>query len=127
MRDSLKGLKGEYDALSVTPAPVKARITPLIEIPPIPWDFEDSQPAKTIDQHLQKVTDNIKKGWGAGSPAFLDLVWIAGTERMADGAHPLSYVFQAADRVGLQLIPVTDLARDDDHQRACRDWSGPHF
>ena len=93
----LKGLKGEYDALSVTPAPVKARITPLIEIPPIPWDFGDSLPAKTIDQHLRKVTDNIKKGWGTDSPAFLDLVWIAGTEQMADGAHPLNITTLSLD------------------------------
>jgi hypothetical protein len=116
----LKGLKGEYDALSVTPALAKAGITPLIEVPPIPWDFSDGQPAKTIDQHLQKVADNIRKAWGADSPAFVDLVWIGRDERVCDGAHPLNYVFQEADRLGLQLIPVTDLARDDDFQRACR-------
>jgi hypothetical protein len=36
-------------------AEVKAALTPVIEIPPIPRDFGDEQPAMTIDAHLEKV------------------------------------------------------------------------
>jgi hypothetical protein len=117
----LKGRAGEYGALQAMTAEVKAALTPLIEIPPIAWDFDDDQPAKTIDQHLEKVNPKISQSWGAERPAFLDLLWIAPDERMASGEHPLTYVFTTARRKGLQIIPVTGLVRDADYQSSCRD------
>jgi hypothetical protein len=88
----LKGRAGEYGALQVMTAEVKAALTPLIEIPPVPWDFDDDQPAKTIDEHLQKVNRKISQSWGAERPLFVDLLWIPSDERMAGGEHPLTYV-----------------------------------
>lgn len=117
----LKGRAGEYGALQVMTAEVKAALTPLIEIPPIPWDFDDDQPAKTIDQHLEKVNPKISQSWGVERPLFVDLLWIAPDDRMAGGEHPLTYVFRTARRNDLQPIPVTGLVRDEDYQSACRE------
>ncbi len=116
----LKGRAGEYGALQVMAPEVKAALTPLIEVPPIPWDFESEQPAKTIDQHLGRLNTKISQSWGVERPAFVDLLWIAPSERMAGGEHPLTYVFRTARQTDLQLIPVTGLVRGDDYIAACR-------
>ena len=51
----LKGREGEYGALQTLAPSTRQALTPLIKIPPIPWDFEEERPAKTVDQHLKKV------------------------------------------------------------------------
>ena len=48
----LKGRLGEYGALREMSPEVKAKVIPVIEIPPIPWNFADDEPSVTIDRHL---------------------------------------------------------------------------
>ncbi len=117
----LKGRNGEYGALQAMFADEKATITPVIEIPPIPWDFKNDEPAKTIDQHLLKVDSNLERSWGLDGVLFVDLLWIGEAERMADGEHPLTHVFQKVRKKGVQGIPVTGLARGNEYQLAVRD------
>jgi hypothetical protein len=117
----LKGRAGEFGALQAMTTEVKAALTPVIEVPPTPWDFEGEQPAKTTDQHLETLSTKISQSWGLQRPAFLDLLWIAPGERMVSGEHPLTYVFRTARRNGLRLIPVTGLVRDEAYQSSCRD------
>jgi hypothetical protein len=117
----LKGRAGEYGALREMTADVKAGLTPLIEVPPIPWDFEREEPDKTIDQHLERLSSKIVQSWGVERPLFLDLLWLAPEERMANGDHPLAHVFGIAREDGLQLVPVTGLVRGEEYQSSCRD------
>jgi hypothetical protein len=117
----LKGRAGEYGALREMAPEVKAGLTPLIEIAPIPWDFERDEPDKTIDQHLQRLSGKVVQSWGVERPLFLDLLWIAPDERMANGDHPLAYVFGTAREEGLQLIPVTGFMRGEEYQSSCRE------
>ena len=49
----LKGRDGEYGALQTLTPSTRQALTPLVEIPPIPWDFKEEKPAKTIDGHLK--------------------------------------------------------------------------
>ncbi len=117
----LKGKNGEYGALvSMEPAE-KDLITPLIEIPPIPWDHKNDGPAKTIDQHLSKVDSKFEKSWGSNRPFFVDLMWIGEREQMADGTHPLAHLFSRARLRALWAVPVTGLIRADCYQAACRE------
>jgi hypothetical protein len=120
----LKGRAGEYGALREMTPEVKARLTPLIEVPPIPWDFERDEPDKTIDQHLQRLSSKIVQSWGMERPLFLDLLWIAPDERMANRDHPLAHVFGIARKDRLQLIPVIGLVRGEEYKSACRDVIG---
>jgi hypothetical protein len=115
----LKGRDGEYGALSSVPPPLKARMTPLIELPPIPWDFEAETPARTIDIHLKKVAQKIERAWGRDRAFFLDLLWIAESERMDDGTHPLSFVCNSARNRRLSPIPVVSLIRGEEYLEAC--------
>jgi len=117
----LKGREGEYGALQMMPPQVRNAVSPVIEIPPIPWDHTQQQPQKTIDKHLRNVTTKIESAWGPGRRLFVDLLWISERERMSTGVHPMTYIFDGARIKGLQLVPVTGLVRDDDYQSACRD------
>lgn len=96
------------------------KITPLIEIPSIAWDFIKDKPAKTIDQHLSKVPEQLFKAWGSHANLYLDMMLIDPDETMKDGRHPLNYIFDEARLKEVKLIPVTGLNREDDYQEAVR-------
>lgn len=107
----LKGRDGEYGALQGLNSTAKDRLIPLIEMPPIPWNFEEERPDRTIDTHLEKVTQKLDRAWGSGRPFFLDFLWIAEEERMTDGGHPVNFVAESAASRGLCPIPVVGLVR----------------
>src|SRR4029453_3995178 len=101
--------EGELGALRQLPDAVRGRLLPFFEVPPPPWDHANDRPAKTLDQHLDKLVPKIAKAWGTKERAVIDLEWIPQADRMADGAHPLSFVFGAARKHGLQLVPAVSL------------------
>lgn len=116
----LKGKLGEFGALRNMRQDEKCLVTPLVEIPPIPWDHENDQPAKSVDMHLSKIDRLLAKSWGVHHPLFLDFLWIGEKERMSDGTHPMENLFARTRNGGLKVIPVTALVRGDDYQDACR-------
>jgi len=116
----LKGREGEYGALQTVAPSTRQALTPLIEIPPIPWEFAEERPAKTVDQHLEKVGQKIDRAWGTGSRLFVDLLWIPDSEHMADGSHPLSHVFQSLRTRTVEAVPVVGLLRGDEYLQTCR-------
>ena len=116
----LKGREGEYGALQTLALSTRQALTPLIEVPPIPWDFVEERPAKTVDQHLKKVGQKIDRAWGTGRRLFLDLLWIPDGEHMADGSHPLSHVFESLRTRDVEAVPVVGLLRGDEYLEACR-------
>lgn len=116
----LKGRAGELAALKVLGAAPKASLTPLIEVPPVPWDFGADAPAKTLDEHLRKLPSQLKDSWGTDRPLFVDLLWIDDDARMANGAHPLVDFCARARAEGLQVIPVTGLRRPPAYQAAVK-------
>ena len=59
----LKWRQGEYLALGQLHPNVKDKVIPLIEIPPIEWDFEQKKEAKTIDEHLKPFANRLVKKW----------------------------------------------------------------
>lgn len=112
---------GERQALQdITPA-VRARLTPLLSVAPIAWDWDISAPSKTIDQHLAQLPSNLATAL-SGSPAFIDLepAFIDETARMADGSHPLAWMLKEARTAGAALIPVVTPSRDADYLAAAR-------
>lgn len=102
----LKGKAAEYLSLQMLHSDIKSLLTPLIEIPPIPWDFENEKPSRTIDDHVANIASKIQSSWSEGRPLFLDLSMIAEEETMKDGRTPLSYVLDQARQLNIRLIPV---------------------
>jgi len=117
----LKAKSGEYGALQALSPEQKERMTPLLEIPPVPWDHATNSPAKTIDEHLLKVDSQFEKSWGTSERFFVDLLWIGEREKMLDGTQPLTHLFRRNRSRNLQSVPVTGLLRSDEYQKACRE------
>ncbi len=116
----LKGKQGEYSALETLSPSVKDCLTPLIEIPPIPWNWKKDQPLKSINGHLEGIGTTLDRAWASERPFFIDLIWISADDRMNNGEHPLEFVFGRAKEWNLSPIPVTGLIRDEAYQQACR-------
>lgn len=115
----LKAKLGEYGALQTLTPPVRMALTPLLEVPPVDWDYKEQRPKKTIDQHLKKVGQKIERAWGHSGRLFVDLLWIPEGERMGNGEHPLHYVFRSLRTLGVKVIPVVGLLRTEDYLQAC--------
>lgn len=109
----VKWKQGEQKALETLTPPSKERLTPLIEIPPIEWDFENDVPKKTVDEHLVNFGETLQRSWP--QRALIDLLFIHPSERMASGLHPLAYVLQEARARRIPLVPVTNSERDADY------------
>ena len=110
--------EGELGALRQLPAAVKDRLLPFFEVPPPTWDHVHDCPAKTLDQHLDKLVPKVSAAWGSQDRAFLDLEWIPSADRMANGSHPVTYVFESARKYGLQIVPVVTATRDSEYLSA---------
>ncbi|AQS55264.1 beta family protein [Novibacillus thermophilus] len=59
----LKWKKGEQGAIEELDPDIKNGLTPLIEVPPIDWDYENEQPKRTIDEHLEGLLTVLKELW----------------------------------------------------------------
>lgn len=116
----LKGKEGEFSALRDVSARTRSLTTPLVEVPPTPWDyFNDTEP-RTLDEHLDRVATRLAACWGPTAELFVDLE-LVGDGPMADGRHPLQAFLDTARRVGLLATPVTSLGRSADYQRAVQE------
>ena len=104
----LKSKSAEYWALRGLPNEIKAKITPLMEIIPVPWDHEKNLPTKTLKKHLDDNINKIEKSWGGRSlfdvyPIFFDFVYV-NSEECINGYHPIKYFFDELRKMGVQGI-----------------------
>lgn len=99
----LKWKRGEQTALRNCTDTVKDRLTPLIEIPPIPWNFDEVRPQRTLEQHLDGMTDAILNALGSNRLFFLDTMHIE-DESLSDPA--IVRLTKECLTKGLKVIPV---------------------
>ena len=107
----LKWKMGEYQALQRLSASVKDSLTPLLEIPPVGFDFETGQHKESADDHLGDFGRRLKSKWQARS-CFVDLKYLPTRTRMASGTHYVDAVFEAARVEGCTAIPVVSFVND---------------
>lgn len=113
----LKWRQGEYQALWRLSDAAKQWITPLLEIPTEPWDFETETPAKSLDEHLERFGNRLKSKWDTRQ-CFIDSCYIEGVARMSTGQHHLEFLFEQARNEGASPIPVTGPGRHPDYDAA---------
>jgi hypothetical protein len=106
----LKWKMGEYQALSKLSDSVKNKITPLIEIPPVGFDFELSQNRESWESHLGDFGKRLKSKWQS-RPCFVDLKWVPDAVRVGS-QHPVDFVLGQARAEGCTAIPVVPLSSD---------------
>lgn len=117
----LKAKEAEMSSLRELSGDVRKHLTPLFEIPPVPWDFVNDVEAKTIGEHLGQLPQKLASASTPGSRTFIDAGALPDAVLMADGRHPLSFVIDEARRLDLQLVPVTSPTRPPAYQAAVRD------
>lgn len=113
----LRWKQGEYLAMSRLSSTAKDFITPLIEVPEIGFDFETRTPVKSLDLHLPPFAQRVRKHWQTRS-CFVDLNLIKPATLMANGQHPVSFVFSELRSQKCMAIPVIGINRDRQYQRA---------
>lgn len=117
----LKAKRGEFQALQKMQRAVKLCFTPLLEIPPVPWDYAREGPLKTIDGHLASFPPAIQKAWGTRRVFFVDAFMLEGAGRTARKVQPLAHLFDKCRQLGLLPVPVTGFDRTRNYQRAVHD------
>lgn len=112
----LRWKQGEYMAMAALSAASRERATPLIEVPEIGFDFETWSDKKTLDEHIKPFGKRVEDKWGR--PCLVDLIHIPAGKVMADGAHPVTRVFDELRARKCSATPVTGIARDHTYQQA---------
>ena len=115
----LKWRQGEYLALDRLDSKVKDKVLPLVEIPPIEWDFEKNKQAKTINEHLEPFARRLDKKWN-NRKALIDLNLLDPEVSMNDGSHPVIYIFSNVRKLNNKTVPVTGLDRIKSFQQAIK-------
>jgi hypothetical protein len=114
----LKAKAGEYKALKSLSGQIKSEILPLIEVVDVPWDYEDDEPATTVDIHLRKIVQNLLESWGTENKVLLDFTDTLQGETVADGGNAVEFVLNLARELGLKAVPVTSVDRSREYQKA---------
>jgi hypothetical protein len=115
----LKGKGGEYLGLRVLDDKTKDLITPLLEVIPVPFDYEKGVPKKTLDAHCEKIAKDIFKARET-RPLFVDSPWLDPILKLSGGVHPFAGLFNDFRSRSMMATPVTALSRDADYQSAVK-------
>jgi hypothetical protein len=109
----LRWKRGEYQALSSLTPSIKDMLLPLIDVAEIGYDFEERSDKHSIDDHLKPFAQRVRERWGM-KDCYIDFHLIDGSQRMATGKHPVSFVFDKLRLFGIRSIPVLGLHHDND-------------
>lgn len=116
----LKWRQGEYRALRDLAPAVVAALLPLMEIPPVPWDWKNDSHAETLDEHLSDIPEQFEKHWLSSGCIAVDLPYIDPGDRLAGGIHPITRLFDEFRSRGVRAIPVTYLQSAPAYTAAAR-------
>lgn len=118
----IKWKRGEQKALEYLGESLKNMMTPLIEIPPIEWDYQKGEPKKTIDEHLKGIGASMSKSWNHEGPIFIDAfnVCTEDVETMESGQHPLEFIINEINNENFTAIPVTSMEQGKNYQGAVK-------
>jgi hypothetical protein len=100
--------QGEYQALLALSDAAKDAIVPLITIPDLEYDFEDSTPKKTVEQHVAPFPKRYKDKWHKRR-AWIDVNLKIQGRTMADGRPVFIYVFDELRKFQATAMPVASL------------------
>jgi hypothetical protein len=118
----LKGKEGEFAALEALFPDVRRQVMPLIEIPPIPYDYVNERPAKSLEDHIAGVAQRLKKSW-QDSPLYLDLTWLEEDENLADGRVALGAVLGNCSTLGVRAVPVVSRSSSANYVSAAAQYA----
>lgn len=109
--------QGEYRAMLHLSSSSREIITPLIEVPEIGFDFETNTNMKSVDEHLSPFAKRVRSNLQM-QPCFVDLNLIDTSKPMADGRHPVNFVFDELRAQRCLATPVIGINRGRQYQQA---------
>ncbi len=112
----LRWKQGEYLAVKALSAASRDRVTPLIEVPEIGFDFETWSDKKTLDEHIKPFGKRVADKWGKA--CLVDLIHLPAGKVLENGDHPVTRVFDELRTLKCSATPVTGIARDHTFQKA---------
>ena len=86
----LRTKQGEFNALFSLNLNIKGYVVPLIEVAAVEYDNDEKKTPKTIEEHLNTITNRIAEKWGR-SNAFLDMHLVNDTAPL--GIDPVLYIY----------------------------------
>lgn len=112
--------QGERQALQDLTATEHDALTPIFVIPPIPWDFDNEAPSKTLEQYLAKLPEELAKA-RKSCTSYIDLGSLSESEiEQVNGKHALIWLHEMAALEGMTLIPVLSLNSGGELFKAAR-------
>lgn len=117
---SLRCKRGEFQALRELSAADRQLLTPLLEVQPLPEDYDPADAQHTADVSLVSLPGMIGAS-AQGTVSMIDARQIDPAARMTNLTHPLLWLCQETAKTGTLSIPVTGIDRDTDYNTACRD------
>jgi hypothetical protein len=111
----LKWRLGEYQALHRLSEVAKDRITPLLMIPPIEYDFEEQRLKKTVQEHIETFVPRFVVKWG-DRKALIDMHETLVDEVMDSGDHVLSHIFSELRKSECGAIPVLNFLKSSGYK-----------
>lgn len=106
----LRWKQGEQFAINNLDDSTKKLLMPLIEIPPIEFDYNANKEKKTIDDHLQKNIKTINKSFSS-TPFFFDVEQVK-DKILSNGKYPLENFLIDSSKLNLNAIPVIYINSD---------------
>lgn len=107
----VKWKRGEQAAISILAPSVKKKITPIIEVVPIPRDLKTGEQTRSLEAHMDTAVNALEQVWGNSDTFYLDCDEISSDQSAANVYGP-GYTFSNASNQGLNFIPVVGLKRD---------------
>jgi hypothetical protein len=98
----LKGKEGEFAALESLGGDVPAQIMPVIEIPSVPYDYGNERPTRTVEEHINNVSERLRRSWGT-RPVYIDVPWANDNE---GGPFPLDVALRRCEAGGVNAVPI---------------------
>jgi len=102
----LKWKRGEQTAAQALPSKLKSQVLPLAEVPEPPFDWEDSQPKKSIEEHIADVAKATARYWGRTHPIAFDQLFSGQDALLAGGTTAWELLFEELWAQGVEAIPV---------------------
>src|SRR5579871_5600713 len=109
----LKGKEGEFAALEALESDVRLNMMPLIEIPPVQYDYVNERPAKTLDEHVSGIAERLRKAWKE-QPLYLHLPFAEREGTLASGKVALEAVLADCLSNKVNVVPV--ISRESSRQ-----------
>lgn len=121
----LKGKQGELKALTNTRKQEKAKLLPLIEIPPVPLKYvdgsEDPIQAKSIEAHITDTSEKLCQSLLGFEQVLVDGFYVEEDDALPNGLEPIAELFNKLRAAKIPFIPVVGLDRVEEYSAAIAD------